>query len=79
MMAPKVPKGGTGKGIKNGRLTLTPYRRPMKKWPISWASKMAMIEREYQKPPIKNVESRVRRKSKMWIKALFPDNLIASP
>jgi hypothetical protein len=30
MMAPRVPKGGRGKGIKKGRVASIPYRRDVR-------------------------------------------------
>jgi len=59
--APKVPKGERGKGIKNGRVTSTPYLLLTKKWPNSWASRMVIKDRAYQIPPTKKQEIIVRR------------------
>ncbi len=49
MNAPSVPMR-LGKGMKYGRLASRPYRMQAKKWPISWAIRIAISVREKARP-----------------------------
>ena len=44
MIAPRVPKGGKGNGMKYGKVAGTPYFLLMKKWPISWERRIVITE-----------------------------------
>jgi hypothetical protein len=45
IMAPNVPKGSMGKGMKNGNVEGIPYFLVMREWPISCASRIVIMAR----------------------------------